>query len=1413
MNLKFTPAKGVYLILLTLLTLSFFSCKNSMEVEKDLNKKAMLKAKFEQDWAKYHDPYTNTYPVDRLVAAQDYVNKNFGHLSNYAVSGITWVERGPNNVGGRVNAILFDKNDATNNTIFVGGVSGGLWKCTTLTAATPTWTKITDILDNIAITCLVQDPNNSMIMYLGTGDEFAQQGYGIWKSTNGGANWTHLPSTSSSKWTQMKRLLMKSNGNLYAATLSDVSKSTDGGVTWQSLLGEDCSDLAVAANGDIYASNYFGKVFKSLAASDGAPGSWTTYTLPGTNGRTALALAPTDAQKVYAIGNDPATNDCAGIYRSDNGGASWTTGGNPTNVEEGGTNWCRGQGWYNLTCMVDPNNSSTLVIGGIDIFRSTNGAASFSQLTVWNGAAHPVVHSDHHAMVFVPGSSTQAVFGCDGGMYYSSNITSTFKAINTGLNITQFYYGAATNVAAANYFIAGAQDNGTPKFTNPGLGNTTDQTGGDGGFVHIDPLNANLQFASYVYSVYYKSTNGGTSWGGTINDQTHGQFINPTAFDSVSKVMYGDYTLVSTNTGGSYARWLTSGATNTGVAVTNFAGTQADVIYVSPNVLNRVYFGCRNGSLVYVDAANTGTSKAGVIVKAASAGDPSGIAIETGNESHILLTYSSYGVQHVLETTNGGTAWTDISGNLPDIPVNWVIFYPGSKTQALIATDLGVWSTNLLNGANTEWSPTNVGMPNTKVSMIGVRYADNTLYAATYGRGLFTSTLTNTPLPQVHFRDQKIQVSEKSSGTTNCGMGTTTIPVTVMITGAPTANVTVQVAAMASSTATAGLDYTLATNTATFTPASYGPKTVNITINDDDIYEGSEYIALNYTITAGAANAQVGTTFQTTEVEIVDDETAPVIASTSSVQSGVYNTNLGPSSPLQATNSDKRIQYHYKASSLLAQGLKPGMITNVSFLVNSKGSTAAYNGLTFKIAQTATADLTAGYVTPASWTTIYSGNYTSTFGINTFAIAGGFLWDGVSNIIFDFCYDNSATQAGDDILNGENAGYNAQVRTFATSGAGCSFGNGSPGYVVSLYRPVFTLSQPIAQTAVETVLNSTNSFTMNTAGIIYFYNPSNSKIMASIQSLSAFDYGCTSVTIDRAGTTSKPFWYAAPASTFLTDKTFRVIPTTNNPTGQYTITLYYTAAEKAGWEAATGNSWNNIMMVKTAGPISAGTPATPVNAEVVTPTRSTFGTDYTLSYTFNTGFSGFAAGIPGTNPIPITLLNFTGQLQSGNALLQWTTTQELNSKLFEIQRSLDGVNFVKIGSVNAAGNSASQRRYTFLDNSMRAVNYYRLKMVDLDNNSKLSNVVLLKNDNIAQQVYVLTNPFGNYIDLQFAKIPTGNVSLRLLDISGKQLSSGTYNNVGYNLHFSNVGMVLSRGIYILEAQVDGTRYTYKLVRQ
>jgi len=1396
------------------------------------------------------DPALNVVPRERLVAADNYRKQKLAELSinrtTTAVSGINWTERGPNNVGGRTRALLYDVNDAGNGykKVFAGSVGGGLWVTSDITAASPTWTKIDDFMGNLAVTTLAQDPSNTQNIYAGTGEGWfnsdAIRGLGVWKTSNGGTSWAQLSSTNNSTFYYVQKIVVTSAGVVLAATRNGgIQRSTDGGTTWTKVLGngtgggtnDNAADLEIGANGYIYCS-------VGIISTDGIWRStdnginWTRiYTSASDEERIELACAPSDQNKIYALVQGNSNDGIKKIMSTSDATVAtptWATLTTPTWCDQGSTSsdFTRGQAWYDLIALVDATNANNVFIGGVDILKTTNGGTSWSQVTQWSAgcASLPNIHADNHIIVYKPGSTTELLIGNDGGIYRTTDGGTTFASRVSSYNVTQ-YYACAIHPTTTNYFLAGAQDNGSQKFSSAGINSTTNASGGDGAFCHIDQTNGNLQITSYVYNNYYVSINGGTTFIQRFFGNT-GQFINPTDYDDNADILYGG------NTAGTYFRWNDAGiagSSSNNVTVTNFSGASVRHVCVSPITSNRVFFGLNNGSVVMVDNANTGTSIAGTVIRTGT-GNVSCIAIDAANEDHILVTYSNFGVTSIYESNNATQAsptWTAVEGNLPDMPVRWAMFDPRNSDWALIATDLGVWSTDDLNGASTDWDPTNTSLANVRVDMLQYRSSDRTIAAATHGRGLYTAVVPISTTPDISFVASSASATEQTSSSSGC-RSYKDYTIDMQIANAPTGDANVTVSIQAGATATQGVDYDFTTNGNFSSPSSSivfangatSSKTITLRIYDDVEVESSQSFTLTYSI-SGTTNAQAGSSNQTYTFTINDNDAAPTGASSGNYTVATYDVNGGTISPFQGGNKRSKAQFIITASELSAAGLVGNrQITALAWNVVTKASTAAYTGFTISMANTATANLNSGLVS-TSMTQVYSNNYTVPgTGWQTITFTTPFTWDGTSNILVQACFDNGNTTSGVDVLQSTLTPVAVGTRTTAINAtnaggtAGCSLTGG--GFSDS--RPQFRFTQSIPQTAIETVLNSTKSFYLGPNSDVYLYSSSDGELLARIQNLSSHDYGCTTIDIDRAGTSSSQFWSSNTAN-YLMDKTFHIVPTNNNPSGQYTVTFYLTSTEVTGWQTATGQSWANIQLIKLPSTIKNVTPSTPEpdgvgTVQVVTPTLGTLGTAYTITYTFSNGFSGFGAGIPGTQGVlPIELLSFTGKLQGENAKLDWSTAFEQNSKGFEIEKSYDGINFKKIGFVASSGNSNITKNYTFMD-PQRAIeyNYYRLKSVDIDNTFEYSDVVLVKNMYGKQDVYLAGNPFTDKINIQFAKTPNSKVSVKIYDIKGSKIYEAAYNNYTQTSLQVILSNKLAQGIYSVKVETGGKVYTLKAMK-
>ncbi|HEX6193791.1 MAG TPA: T9SS type A sorting domain-containing protein [Chitinophagaceae bacterium] len=791
----------------SLLVLLFVACKSvERDDEEERGEADNVQYLIQQEVKMTRDLRLNYVPRERLAAAKAYMESLTARTEALA-----WTERGPNNVGGRTRAMIVDKRDATGNTVFAASVSGGLFKTTNFTAPIPSWTVINDFLPNLAITALVQDNANPNIMYAGTGEGWfnvdAVVGNGIYKSTDGGTTWTVLPSTVSviagppieiRTFEFVQDLAIDNNGAVYASlrnlrsTSRGVHRSTDGGATWTQVLGAPlinpttglafatgrAADLEVASNGDVYASlGLVGEAvtnrsivmkssFATHGANTGALGNWVDITpvTPTVTQRTEIIVAPSDANRVYLLMQDSATHQVLNIFRSTNAGSSWTTLGTADALNNG-TN---SQTWYNLIGAVDPTNPDIVVVGGLHLGRSVNGGDSWT--TISSGST---VHVDQHALQFV--SSSRLIAGNDGGIYYTSNFASTgtpsWVGRNNGFNVTQFY-GTDYHPTIANYFLAGAQDNGTQRFTSAGMNTTISVVGGDGGFCHIDQTEPNIQVSSQFGSRYAISNDGFSTFvfrdfnpsGGIL-----GQFINPSDFDDNANLFYaggdaGTYTIISNLVP----------ANNTVISTRNIpamGGRALTAVKVDPFSDNTIWVGASaetaNSLPMVLKISNASSGTPTVVSSSNLTSDPnqlnayvSSVDVDPANGNHIIATVSNYGAISVYESTNGGVSFTNIEGNLPDMPIRWVLFAPataqlngttGGLGGVLLGTELGVWATSVLAGAATQWTPHNAGLANVRTDMLKVRPSDNTVIAATHGRGLFSAIIPTVPtgLPSI----------------------------------------------------------------------------------------------------------------------------------------------------------------------------------------------------------------------------------------------------------------------------------------------------------------------------------------------------------------------------------------------------------------------------------------------------------------------------------------------------------------------------------------------------------------------------------------------------------------------------------------------------------------------------------------
>lgn len=767
-------------LLLTLLT--FTNCSNNSKTD-DLSlqsERATPDGAWEQERKRTQDPELGYPTPERLIPVLEKIKmQKLQEAIPGSSSSAAWVERGPYQVGGRTRAIMFDPNDGTNKKVWAGGVTGGLWYNDDITSASSEWEAVDDFWDNIAVTCIASDPNTTNTFYVGTGEGWNQsasgaRGAGIWKTTDGGTTWSQLGSTSDFYFVNDIVVRDESGSSVVYAgverffyegsfhgTSYGLQRSTNGGTSWSQVLPSSGSrpysvaDIELDANGDLWVgtvSNSLGQGGGTILTSDDGT-TWTTSETISGGDRVELACAPSDANYVYAIIESGSVVDT--MIRTTNGGTSWSAITEPADDDTGipDDDFSRNQAWYDLIAAVNPTDEDDIIVGGVDLFRSTDGGTTWEHISKWSNNANlnlltcSEVHADQHQVIYRPGSSTEVVFGNDGGIYYTNDIegadsTNVIQPRNKGYNVTQFYSGAIYPDAGSNFYLAGSQDNGTQLFNASGFVNTSEATGGDGGFCFIDQDQPDTQITTFTNNNINFSINGGSSFSLIVASAT-GSFINPADYDDEQNALYSGYSATSI--------YRTSLAT--GLSVLNLGlNDDASALKVSPHTTasTTLYVGTESAGLYEVTTADGTPSVSDITGGSFPSGTISCVQVG-GSEDTLVATFFNYGVTSIWYTTDGGTSWASREGDLPDMPVRWFLFNPNNSDEAIIATELGVWSTANFQDVSPNWVASTSGLANVRVDMLQIRTSDNQVIASTHGRGLFSSDAFSTSAPLADF--------------------------------------------------------------------------------------------------------------------------------------------------------------------------------------------------------------------------------------------------------------------------------------------------------------------------------------------------------------------------------------------------------------------------------------------------------------------------------------------------------------------------------------------------------------------------------------------------------------------------------------------------------------------------------------
>jgi PKD repeat protein len=634
---------------------------------------------------------------------------------------------------GRLNVVAFHPTDP--NKIYAGSPSGGMWQSTDGGA---TWTTYTDTLPTLGVSSIIVDYSNASRILIGTGDRDAGDapGLGVFLSTNGGLTWTQSNTGMGNR--VVGEMIQHPTNALFilAATSGGVYRSSDGGANWTQSQSGDFKDIVfkpgdpntvyAAAGSDFYKSTNGGTSFTKI----------TSGLTAGQRGTIAVSAA--NPNYVYFLQSNNSSG-FKGVYRSTNSGTDFTTRSTTPNILDwscaGGDSG--GQGWYDLAFAADPLNAETIYVGGVNVWKSTNGGTTWSINSHWyGGCSVPAVHADCHILTYSPVNG-KLYAGNDGGIWSTSNGGAAWTDHTEGMTIGQIYK-LGTSQTVREKTINGFQDNGTYTY----IGTDWLATGGgDGMECAVDFSNAAYTYHTIYYGDIYRKTNNNyekhIAGNGIFGITESGAWVTPFILNKAdAKGMFVGYKNI----------WRCSDVSKTNLTwekiSDNLAGSNGtdmcdlEQSTADPNILyasrydNRFFRtdNCLGATPAWADLTTFKPTNNLITDITTHPTDPNTLYITAGNS--------------VYKSTDKGLTWTDLTDNLPDIHLNAIVYYNNSNEGLYVGSESGVY---YRDPTTSGWISFNEGMPHSaRVTELDIYYDNDSvsrdaLRASTYGRGLWNS--------------------------------------------------------------------------------------------------------------------------------------------------------------------------------------------------------------------------------------------------------------------------------------------------------------------------------------------------------------------------------------------------------------------------------------------------------------------------------------------------------------------------------------------------------------------------------------------------------------------------------------------------------------------------------------------------
>ena len=749
----------VITLVLAIFSLSHFSCSNLTEPPKIGEEQKGVP----DDWFYMQRAYPNG-----TINQSIYLNalKEKKALEKIESRNNTpWEFEGPTNIGGRITDV--EMHPSSMDIIYAGTASGGIFKSED---RGENWSPIFDDALSLSIGDMAIAPSDPNVLYVGTGESnggggsLAYDGVGMYKSIDGGDNWTHIgldstgsvgkvlvhPENPDIVWVAAMGPLFENNSS------RGVYRSTDGGQAWEQVLyvSDSTGAIDLAMHPDqpniLYAAmwervrrpeyrQYGGTTSGVYRSIDGGQiwGELTTDLPAEDKGRIGLAVDPSTPGRVYAMYTDE-IGFHKNIFKSNDIGASWTTiNSDSLSIDNISYNW-----WFSRL-FVHPTDPETIFAFGLYTYRTKNGGEKWDNV---NNNDSVDVHVDPHALYIHPQNPNFVVLGNDGGIYISEDGGTTWEH-KKNMPITQFYT-CEIDPNNPESLYGGAQDNGTVRTLSGGEDDWEQIFGGDGMVVRIDPSNSNTIYAATQYGFLVKSIDGGLTFGYTwlnINIfPVRRNWKTPYVLDpnNSQRIFYGSHRVHRSINGGSSWTIISLDLTGNPPPQTNqfFYGTITSMA-ISDVDSDIIYVGTDNGR-VWNTTEGGGITNWNLLSQNLPDRWVTAVATHPTETETAYVTFSGYReldyLPHVFKTNDSGNNWIDISGNLPEVPVNDIVIDPDHPEVLYVATDIGVYF-SVDDGGN--WELLGTGLPDVVVSDLCLYQPTRSLLAATYGRSMYSIAL------------------------------------------------------------------------------------------------------------------------------------------------------------------------------------------------------------------------------------------------------------------------------------------------------------------------------------------------------------------------------------------------------------------------------------------------------------------------------------------------------------------------------------------------------------------------------------------------------------------------------------------------------------------------------------------------